>query len=66
MWRRCRGYLLTLLGAGAGQFFNTRTTQLVLGAGAINSAARLRSITAKHLGRSASAPNAHRLHTLSL
>jgi vacuolar protein sorting-associated protein 54 len=29
--------------------FNTRATQLVLGAGAINSAARLKSINAKHL-----------------
>ena len=31
------------------RFFNTRSTQLVLGAGAIHSAARLKSINAKHL-----------------
>jgi hypothetical protein len=31
------------------RLFNTRTTQLVLGAGAIHSAARLKSINAKHL-----------------
>lgn len=31
------------------RLFNARTTQLVLGAGAIHAAARLRSITAKHL-----------------
>lgn len=31
------------------RLFNTRATQLVLGAGAIHSAARLRSINAKHL-----------------
>lgn len=33
------------------QLFNARTTQLVLGAGAIQATAKLRSITAKHLGR---------------
>lgn len=32
------------------QLFNARTTKLVLGAEAIHTAARLRSITAKHLG----------------
>lgn len=35
---------------GTWQLFNTRTMQLVLGAGAIQAAAKLRSITAKHLG----------------
>jgi vacuolar protein sorting-associated protein 54 len=32
------------------RLYNTRTMQLVLGAGAIHSASRLRSISAKHLG----------------
>lgn len=31
------------------QVFNSRATQLVLGAGAIHSAAKLKSISAKHL-----------------